>query len=120
MGKLGHIAWWQWIVVPGRRWRVVTRVAAGDEVPERLPRRGVALIGPADSPTWAAFDCPCQRDHRLMVNLDTARHPAWMITSTKPFGLRPSIDDISQERRCHFIMDAGRIKWTRGGGETRR
>lgn len=120
MAKLGHIAWWQWIALPGRNWRIVTRVEAGDEVPDRLPRRGVALIGPAESPTWVAFDCPCARGHRLMVNLDAARHPAWRITKTKPLSIRPSVDDITQERRCHFIMDKGRVKWAHGGQETRR
>lgn len=120
MAELGHISWWQRLQLPWRRWRVVTRVDAGDEVPEELPARGIVLVGPPNNPTWAAFDCPCRRGHRLMVNLDPSRHPSWRILTTKPITLRPSVDDITPERRCHFIMDAGRIKWAHGGQETRR
>jgi hypothetical protein len=107
----GVIPWWQWLPLPWRKWHRVARVNAGDEVPDRLPRRGVVLVGPAEHPTWAAFDCPCGRGHRLMVNLDKTRIPAWRVESLSPLSLRPSIDDITPERRCHFFISNGKITW---------
>ena len=104
-------AWWQSLSLPWRAWRIVGHVGAGDEVPDRLPNRGVVLVGAPGSATWAAFDCPCRTGHRLMVNLDRARHPFWRIDSLKPLSIRPSVDDITPGRRCHFVLRGGKIRW---------
>lgn len=113
MAGVKHVSWWQWMPLPWRKWRLVGRVEAGDEVPDRLPRKGVVLVGPAERPTWAAFDCPCGRGHRLMVNLDKTRRPAWRVESLRPLSIRPSVDDITKGRRCHFFISNGRITWAR-------
>ena len=105
------VAWWQSLPIPWRVWRIVGQVVAGDEVPDRLPDRGVVLVGRPGRSTWAVFDCPCRAGHRLMVNLDSARHPYWRVDSLKPLSIRPSIDDITPERRCHFIVRRGKIRW---------
>ena len=106
------IDWWQSLPLPWRAWRVVGHVVTGDEVPARMPDKGVVLVGSPRSATWAAFDCPCRTGHRLMVNLDRARHPFWSVDSLKPLSIHPSIDDITLERRCHFTVRGGRINWT--------
>ena len=106
----GLKAWWQSLPLPWRRWRIVGQVLAADQVPERLPHRGVVLAG-APRTTWAAFDCPCRTGHRLLVNLDTNRRPYWRITSRKPLSIHPSIDNITPDRRCHFTIRAGKIAW---------
>ena len=54
------IAWWQSLPLPWRPWRIVGQIGAGDEVAERLPHRGVVLVGTRESATWAVFDCPCR------------------------------------------------------------
>ena len=105
------IAWWRSLSLPWRRWQIVGQVGAGDEVPEQLPYRGVVLVGAPESATWAVFECPCQTGHRLMVNLDRSRHPFWTIKSRKPLSIRPSIDNITPERRCHFTIRSGKIRW---------
>jgi hypothetical protein len=48
-----------------------------------------------------------------MVNLDQRRRPAWRVESLRPLSIRPSIDDITPERRCHFFLSKGRITWAR-------
>ena len=106
-------AWWQSLPLPWRAWRIVGQVDAGDEVPDRLPDRGVVLVGMPEDATWAVLDCPCRTGHRLMVNLDRARHPFWSVDSLKPLSIHPSIDDITPERRCHFSVRGGKIKWAR-------
>ena len=105
------IDWWKSLPLPWRPWRIVGQVGAGDEVPEQLPHRGVVLVGAPESATWAVFDCPCRTGHQLMVNLDRARHPFWRIESRKPLSIRPSIDNITQERRCHFVIRDGKLRW---------
>ena len=105
------IVWWQSLPLPWRVWRVVGQVGEGDGVPDRLPDKGVVLVGAPGSATWAAFDCPCRTRHRLMVNLDRSRHPFWSVDCLKPLTIRPSIDDITPERRCHFFVRGGRISW---------
>ena len=105
------VPWWRSLPFPWRRWRIVERVNAADEVPERLPQRGVVLVGEAKCPAWAVFDCPCGTGHRLMLNLDQARYPYWTIEVPKPLSIRPSIDNITSERRCHFIVRSGEIRW---------
>ena len=112
VGTKHLIAWWQKLPIPWRPWRVVDQVNSGDEVPERLPYKGVVIVGASRNPTWAAFDCPCRSGHRLMVNLDRRRHPFWNLDSLKPLTIRPSIDDTTTKRRCHFFVQRGRITWT--------
>ena len=111
---------WRWLPHRAPKWRVVSRVAAGDEIPDLIPERGVVLVGTRAKPTWAAFDCPCQRGHRIMINLDPSRHPAWRIEAGKPLSIRPSIDDITAKRRCHFFVTRGKIVWAGEGGGTAR
>lgn len=88
-------------------------VEAGDEVPDRLPFRGAALVGSESSPKWVAFDCPCKSGHRLMVNLDSSRRPRWSIVQSKPLTLKPSIDSMDRGRRCHYWLRDGKVRWVR-------
>ena len=46
-----------------------------------------------------------------MVNLDRTRHPYWRIETRKPLSIRPSIDNVTPARRCHFIMRGGKVHW---------
>ena len=46
-----------------------------------------------------------------MVNLDKTRLPFWRVESQNPLSIRPSIDNITPERRCHFTIRAGKIAW---------
>ena len=105
------IAWWQSLPFPWTAWRIVQYVDAADEIPDQIPNRRVILVGSPGSTSWAAFDCPCRRKHRLMVNLDDSRRPTWSVTSIEPLTIHPSIDDISAGRHCHFFIRKGRIKW---------
>ena len=105
------IAWWQSLPLFWRNWRIVGQVSAGDEVSERLPYRGVVLVGAPERAAWAVFDCPCRAGHRLMVNLDQTRRPCWRIESQEPLSICPSIDNVTPERRCHFTIRSGKITW---------
>ena len=109
MVKPAHIRWWHWI--PRRRWRIVAHVTAADEVPNRLPLRGVIVVGDDEHHKWIAFDCPCMSDHRIMLNADPARHPRWRIDTPSPLTLHPSIDALTTHGRCHYLIRRGTVHW---------
>ena len=103
--------WWWALPFPWRAWRIIGLVAAGDEVPARLPFRGVVLVGVEGSENWAALDCACRTRHRLMVNLNAARRPFWTIESRRPLSIYPSIDSVASVGRCHFTIRDGKTLW---------
>ena len=106
------LRWWLSLPLPWRPWRIVGQVSAGDEIPDRLPHKGVILIGKIGRESWAALDCPCRTGHRLMVNLRRDRYPFWRVASRRPLTIIPSIDDMTPDRRCHFTLREGRIRWS--------
>lgn len=109
MDRLMPIRWWHWF--PRRTWRVVGQVEAADRVPAKIPRNGIILSGPAEAPTWLAFDCPCRTGHRVLVNLDRRRRPYWSLVQRTPLSIWPSFDVLGTERRCHFVVRDGRVSW---------
>lgn len=107
-----NFSWTEWL--PFRRWRLVGVVDDADAIPDRLPPRGVVLVGPPDRPKWAAFDCPCGVGHRILLNTDPARRPAWRVTlDGRHVTLAPSVDFVGATKRCHYFVRHGRIQWVR-------
>ncbi|WP_409996299.1 DUF6527 family protein [Rhizobium leguminosarum] len=105
------IAWWHWL--PFQRWRIVGESDSADEIPDRLPRNGVALVGDTEWAKWIVFDCPCRKGHRIMLNADPGRKPCWTLNQTKPVTISPSIDFRDSQRRCHYFIRSGRILWAK-------
>lgn len=105
-----NIPWWDWL--PWRRWRVVATVEAADDVPEALPRRGAVLVGSAAYPKWLVFECPCRKEHRIMVSLDPRNRPCWRVSATRRLTVTPSIDAWRGGTRCHFFIRDGRTVWS--------
>jgi hypothetical protein len=106
------ISWWEWL--PGRKLRIVVIVESADEIPQRLPHNGVALVGPRRNPKWIAFDCPCRTGHRIMLNADRARWPYWSLNKKGDLTITPSVDYEDSGKRCHFIVRNGRVSWVYG------
>lgn len=102
---------WGWLPWNRRTFRVSQVVDAADEVPEHLPRYAAVVVGSLERPKWIAFDCPCRERHRVLLNLDPRRRPAWSLRSAKPLTLYPSIDYQELGRRCHYIMRKGKALW---------
>lgn len=97
--------------IPCRVWRIVATVDAADQIPDRLPAKGVVVVGTLNKPKWIAFDCPCKTGHRIMVTLDPSHWPHWVIRRTKKLSLSPSIDFCEGNKRCHFFLINGKINW---------
>lgn len=107
------ISWWQWL--PFWSWRVIGRVDSADEVPNQLPRNGVALVGDAGRIKWIVFDCPCRTGHRIMLNADPARRPRWTLNQVARLTISPSVDYRGSQQRCHYVIRNGRIAWVKDG-----
>jgi hypothetical protein len=111
MASMTKISWWQWL--PFFRWRIVAVVDSADDVPRRLPRNGVMLVGTRSKPKWIVFDCPCRRGHRIMLNLDRIRSPYWSATLKGRLSIAPSIDYAQAVQRCHYFVQNGNISWVK-------
>jgi hypothetical protein len=91
----------------------VGTVDSADEVPDKLPRNGAALVGSASHLKWIVFDCPCRRGHRIMLNTDPARRPTWQVAegATNRLTITPSVDYRGKDRRCHYHIRIGKVLW---------
>lgn len=107
------ISWWQWL--PLWRWRIIGAVESADEVPDRLPRNAAVMVGDEKFPKWLAFDCPCRTGHRILLNTDPGRRPAWRIAPSQAgrLSIAPSVDFVGASTRCHYFIREGRVEWSR-------
>lgn len=109
MAHVARIPAWQWF--PLFQWRAVATVEAVNDIPARLPRHGAIIVGTLRRPKWIAFDCPCRRGHRILLNGDPARAPQWRVLQIDPLSLHPSIDFDDGQSHCHFIITRGHVWW---------
>jgi len=107
------IRWSQWW--PFWAWRAVGTVESADEVPSRLPRHGVVLVGTPGQVKWISFDCPCGAGHRVLLNADPERRPVWKVARSDRgrLSISPSIDQVNAGRRCHYFIRNGKTVWAR-------
>jgi hypothetical protein len=107
------IPWWKWL--PWQHWRSLGVVDSADDVPELLPSNGLVLVGSHGLLKWVAFDCPCRRDHRILLNVDPGRRPFWQLTKDGAgrLSVSPSVDARNGQRRCHYFIRDGRILWAK-------
>jgi len=87
---------------------IVTRGRA--DLPARLNPRLVYQLG--EHAKWAVLACPCGRGHTLELNLASPARAQWTLTtstSDQP-SLHPSVD-FKGDRRCHFWLRDGVVRW---------
>jgi hypothetical protein len=118
VARFGLRRWWRrWRPGP---WRVALVVAEADQIPESLGFEEAVLVKSAYGAKWLAFDCPCGRGHRVMLNLDRSRRPRWDVSAEVPLSLWPSVDMDANGRRCHYVIHHGHVTWVPGDGDWRR
>jgi hypothetical protein len=105
------LPWWAWL--PRRRYRVIGAVDAADLIPEHLPRKGLVVVEDHSAPSWVAFDCPCNRRHRILLPLDRRRKTHWRLETKRFASLFPSVDSYEAGTRCHFWLRNGLVRWKR-------
>jgi hypothetical protein len=94
-------------------WHIEATVEAADEVPAKIPKNGVVLVGSIKHLKWIVFDCPCGTGHRIMANLDPASYPYWKLSDNNNLTVRPSFDFADDGHHCHFIISQGHVIWVR-------
>lgn len=109
---MAGLGWFNWRrVVFGPTWHIDSHVEAADQVPTQIPRFGAVLVGSAAHPKWLAFDCPCGRGHRILLNLEQSRWPHWTVRGDKRVTVRPSVRARTTHGECHFFITRGRTTW---------
>ena len=101
---------------PKPTWKIAATVDAADIIPEKLPANGVVIVGTRSRPKWIAFDCPCRRGHRILLNADRARAPSWRISVRGRVSITPSVDADFEGMRCHYFVAKGKTMWVGANG----
>lgn len=89
---------------------LVTLASRSDLPANMNPRRLYQLGEPGK---WAVMTCPCGRGHLIELNLAHPGRAQWQVNSQSGGGapsVRPSVD-VRAERRCHFWLCDGRVRW---------
>lgn len=92
-------------------WKVGSVVTSADAIADTIDKHRSVVVSDQTLRKWLAFECPCGRGHRIMLNLDRSRYPRWTITADIPLTIRPSVDTTFDGRRCHFIIERGHVYW---------
>lgn len=73
--------------------------------------RDIYVVAKGRRRGWAVFNCPCERGHRLVVNLSPNRRPYWGISVRQGLAsLWPSLW-LKQDCRSHFWVRRSRVYW---------
>ncbi len=106
------IDWWRRRRWTKARYSRLAYFSGRSEAPELPSRRTLAIVGSPDRPKWAVFACPCGYGHSIVVNLSSTRRPAWRLRVEEGGpSLHPSVDSLTDGRRCHFWLRVGRVHW---------
>jgi len=81
------------------------------DVPAELRRRTAFIVAKGDIEQWLIFDCPCAAGHRVMLNLDLTSRPNWHVVDRQRLTLRPSVDEVTEHGRCHYVINKGKVIW---------
>ena len=101
--------------LPTKRWCIEKIVSEADEVPSEIPNSRAFLVGTATLRKWLVFDCPCNKGHRIVLNLDSNKTPYWQL-KVSIFGritLSPSVNYLGGNTACHYFLKQGRVIWAR-------
>jgi hypothetical protein len=93
----------------GLRYTVV-RVAGRAELPDPLPPGVLHVVG--EPAKWAVLNCPCGSSHTLDINLAAPGRRRWTLSGpAEAPSVRPSVNYADGERRCHFWIIDGVLRW---------
>lgn len=73
--------------------------------------RDIYIVEKGQRRAWAVFNCPCERGHRLVVNLSPNRWPCWGVSVRR--GLASFWPSLWLKEQCksHFWIRRNRIYW---------
>jgi len=113
MTRAAAIDLWRRLRLTHPRIATVAYVASPTDVPDDIDRHTLIVVGNDEFQKWAMLECPCGHGHRLAISLQRGHRPSWRLAVGRPGpSLFPSIDS-RLERRCHFWLRDGRVRWVR-------
>lgn len=97
----------EWLM-PARKLTIVN----ADELPSRLPRRGLVLLRDGGEDWSIAMRCPCGCGQKLELPLILEATPRWdlQVDANGRPSLTPSVW-LRDNCRSHFFLRRGKVKW---------
>lgn len=94
------INWWRSLFVR-HDFKRIHCVSSINQIPDVLDREAY-IVKRGGRQLWLVFDCPCDKKHRLNINLSKNRSPFWQVQIQKNlFSVYPSVW-IGDECHSHF------------------
>ena len=90
-----------------------------EDLPERVAKDTVYIVGGERHPFRAAVVCPrhrCQQVIHLDIAPSFARRWSMTVHSDKTLSLHPSIHVTGHPCRCHYWLRRGKIRWSEAPG----
>ncbi len=98
---------------PEFHWKSRYRVVFVEDLPDRLGRKSLYVVGERACPHYAAMACPNRRCATILtMNLLPDDHPQWRLAVSQQ-GV-PTLAPSVWRRTgcgCHFFLREGRIDW---------
>lgn len=93
-----------------RRFKV--RTCLDMPVRNEIEPLAVHVVGPSSAPKWATFACPCGCGEALLLSLNQAKRPRWIVRKNwlGAASISPSIRRNSG-CRSHFWIRNGEVRW---------
>lgn len=90
-----------------RRFRRVERVSRRSSLRSMDPNT-IYMVGQPEQ--WLMFTCPCSDTHEIALTIgDTGQ---WRLSGSRSRPtIHPSINATDVDRRCHYWLTAGQIRW---------
>lgn len=107
------IDWWRRCRRNAARINKIRTYPSAAALPAQLGRHVLAIAG--DPAAWAVKECPCGNGQRLQVRIRPHANAAvWDVREhDRGPSIYPSVDFDSSDRRCHFWLNQGRVRWVR-------
>ena len=110
--KLADLLKRLWRKRPDKYFDQIQLVKRVSEVPDEIGR-DFYIVRRNGRDIWAVFQCPCERGHRLNINLSSQSRPYWKCKAKRgEITLSPSIS-LKYECQSHFWISHSRIYWVK-------
>jgi hypothetical protein len=110
------VRFWAWLCSWYRRAEKPLGTVLAEELPDKLDRNVVYVLGEGKHRWFVALTCPCGCGNTLQVSLLPDSKPRWRLIEHADDGTVTVEPSIWREVGCrsHFFLRRGRIQWCDG------
>lgn len=101
-----------------RKPNFTVQIVSTHPTPEEIKPGRMLVVGEADYHKWACFRCPGGCGEKILLSLNQARHPCWIVSADRlerPT-VHPSIKQLN-DCKCHFWIRQGTVEWCLDSGQ---